>query len=124
MRSVTMRLRAADFSASMTAVGRWFEANRYEPIRYKYDHNEHAVLVTVDLATELAAEAFATRFDSVHHSSPQSILSTARADPPRNRQKAPRLKAFGPIVTRTRIWNTRYRRVYCDGSLFGSKHIG
>jgi hypothetical protein len=36
-------------SASMTAIGRWLEANRYEPIRYKYDHNEHAVLVTVDL---------------------------------------------------------------------------
>ena len=49
MRSVTIRLSAAEFSASMTAIGRWLEANRYEPIRYKYDHNEHAVLVTVDL---------------------------------------------------------------------------
>jgi hypothetical protein len=73
MRSVTIRLRAAEFSASMTAIGEWLDANRYEPIRYKYDHNEHTVLVTVDFGTELAAEAFAMRFDSVHHSSPQSI---------------------------------------------------
>ena len=72
MRSVTIRLRAAEFSASMTAIGQWLEANRYEPIRYKYDPNEHAVLVTVDFGTGLAAEAFATRFDGVHHSSRQS----------------------------------------------------
>jgi hypothetical protein len=72
MRSVTVRLRAAEFSASMMAIGEWLDANRYEPTRYRYDHNEHTVLVTIDFATELAAEAFATRFDSVHHSSPQS----------------------------------------------------
>ena len=72
MRSVTVRLRAAEFSASMMAIGEWLDANRYEPTRYQYDNNEHAVLVTVDFATELAAEAFATRFDGLHHSSPQS----------------------------------------------------
>jgi len=76
MRSVTIRLRAAEFSASMTAIGRWLEANRYEPIRYKYDHNEHAVLVTVDLGTELAAEVFARRFDRVHDSSPHPVSPT------------------------------------------------
>lgn len=73
MRSVTMRLRAAEFSASITAIDEWLDANRHEPIRYKYDHNEHTVLVTVDFGTELAAEAFAMRFDSVNHSSPQSV---------------------------------------------------
>ena len=74
MRSVTVRLRVAQFSATMTAMREWLDANRYEPALYKYDQNEDTVLVTVDFAAELAAEAFATRFDGVHHSSPQSTL--------------------------------------------------
>ena len=73
MRSVTVRLCTAEFSATMTAIGEWLDAHRYKPTRYKYDHNKHTVLVTIDFAADLAAEAFATRFDGVHHSSPQSI---------------------------------------------------
>ena len=71
MRSVTVRLRVAQFSATMTAMREWLDANRYEPALYKYDQNEDTVLVTVDFAAELAAEAFAARFDGVYRSSPQ-----------------------------------------------------
>ena len=71
MRSVMVRLRADEFSAQMTAMGEWLDANRYEPTRYKYDHYEDSVVVTVDFPAEMAAEAFATRFDGVRHSSPQ-----------------------------------------------------
>jgi len=71
MRSVTVRLRADEFSSSMTAIGEWLDANRYHPTTYKYDHNKHIVLVTVDFAGELAAEAFAARFDGVYRPSPQ-----------------------------------------------------
>jgi len=52
MRSVTVRLNAAEFSAAMTTIGEWLDTNRYEPTRYKYDHHEDAVLVTVDFTTE------------------------------------------------------------------------
>ena len=69
MRSVMVRLRADEFSAQMTAMGEWLDANRYEPTRYKYDHYEDSVVVTVDFPAEMAAEAFATRFDGVRHSS-------------------------------------------------------
>ena len=65
MRSVTVRLRAAEFSATMTTMGQWLDTNRYEPTRYKYDHNEDTIIVTVDFTAEVAAEAFATRFDGV-----------------------------------------------------------
>ena len=44
MRSVTVRLRVAQFSAMMTAMREWLDANRYEPTMYKYDHNEDTVL--------------------------------------------------------------------------------
>src|SRR5215472_14868356 len=68
MRSVTVRLNAAEFSAEMTTIGEWLNVNRHEPTRYKYDHHEDAVLVTVDFPTEVAAEAFAVRFNgSIPH---------------------------------------------------------
>ena len=79
MRSVRVRLRAAEFSAMMRAIGEWLDANRYLPTRYKYDHNEDAVLVTVDFAAEVAAEAFATRFDGIYQSSGQHPPSDRNA---------------------------------------------
>ena len=78
MRSVMVRLRADEFSAQMTAMGEWLDANRYLPTRYKYDHNEDAVLVTVDFWAEMAAEAFATRFDGVRHSAQPSSPDNSR----------------------------------------------
>jgi hypothetical protein len=59
----------------MRAIGEWLDANQYLPTRYKYDNNEDAVLVTVDFAADVAAEAFATRFDGIYHASPQSAPS-------------------------------------------------
>jgi hypothetical protein len=73
MRSVTVRICASEFSATMTAISEWLDANRYTPTRYKYDHNEDAVLVTVDFPAEVVAEAFATRFDGVPCLSPQPV---------------------------------------------------
>jgi hypothetical protein len=70
MRSVTVRLNAAEFSAAMNTIAEWLDANRYEPTRYKYDHHQDTIDVTVDFTTEVAAEAFAARFD-VYHSSVQ-----------------------------------------------------
>jgi len=75
MRSVTVRLNVAEFSAEMTTIGEWLNTNRYEPTRYKYDHREDAVLVTVDFPAEVAAEAFAVRFDGVYHSSTEPASS-------------------------------------------------
>ena len=66
MYSVTVRICAGEFSATMTAIREWLEANRYRPTRYKYDHDEDAVLVTVEFPAGVAARAFATCFDGVY----------------------------------------------------------
>ena len=50
MHSVTVRILAGEFSATMTAIREWLDANRYNATRYKYDHDEDAVLVTVDFS--------------------------------------------------------------------------
>ena len=49
----------------MTEIGEWLDANRHKPTRYKYDHTDDAVLVTVDFPAAVAADAFAMRFDGV-----------------------------------------------------------
>ena len=81
MRSVTVRLSAAEFSAALTMIGEWLDANRYEPTRYKYDHHEDAILVTVDFPSEIAADAFAAHFDSVYYSSSQPASPVPPAPP-------------------------------------------
>jgi len=78
MRSVTVRISATEFSATMTAIREWFDANRYEPARYKYDHDEDAVLVTVDFPVVAAAKAFAMRFDGVDRFPLQPALPDSR----------------------------------------------
>jgi hypothetical protein len=71
MRSVTVRVRADEFSATMNEMAEWLAANRYEPARYKYHHHGDCVVVTVDFPVEVAAEAFAIRFDGDRGSSQQ-----------------------------------------------------
>ena len=63
MHSVTIRISAAEFCVTMTAIAEWLDVDGYEPTRYKYDHDEDAVLVTIDFLAGVAAKAFATRFD-------------------------------------------------------------
>jgi len=72
MHSVTVRISGAEFSATMADIREWLDANRYRPRRYKYDHDEYAVLVTVDFRTAVAADAFAMRFGGVFRSSPRA----------------------------------------------------
>ena len=74
MRSVTVRISAAEFSATMTAISEWLDTNRYKPTRYKYDHDEDTVLLTVDFPAVVEADAFAMRFDGVHRLSPRAHL--------------------------------------------------
>jgi hypothetical protein len=63
MRTITVRLPADEFSSMMITMREWLDCNRYEPIRFKYDQDEDAVVVSIDFQTDAAAEAFARRFD-------------------------------------------------------------
>jgi hypothetical protein len=73
MLSVTVRIRAAEFSTKILEIGEWLRANQWEPTRYQYIHHEGAVRVTLDFPAELAAEVFVTRFNGVYRSSPPNI---------------------------------------------------
>jgi hypothetical protein len=72
MRSVTVRIPSAEFSGTMTAIAEWLDVSGYEPARYKYNHSEDAVLVTVEFPAAVAADAFAMRFGAVYRSSPRA----------------------------------------------------
>ena len=82
MHSVTIRVCAGEFSATMTAIREWFDVNRYQPTRYKYDHDENAVLVTVDFPVVAAAKAFAMRFGGVDWFPLQPALPDGRRQLP------------------------------------------
>ena len=63
MRTVTVRLPAAGFSAAMGAMREWLDCNRYEPTKFKYDQDSEAVIVSVVFLDDQEGEAFARRFD-------------------------------------------------------------
>ena len=73
MCSVTVRIPSAEFSGTITAIAEWFDVSGYEPTRYKYNHSEDAIFVTVDFPRVVAADAFAMRFGGVYRSSPQAV---------------------------------------------------
>ena len=84
MRSITVRVRADEFSAAMNAMAEWLDVNHYEPTRYKYDHQGDHVVVTVDFPAEVAAQAFATRFDGIYQLPRQpTSLDSSRQSPTR-----------------------------------------
>jgi hypothetical protein len=60
MRSITVRICALEFAATIAAMSEWLHVNHCEPTSYKYEEHEDAVLVTVDFGGEMEAEAFAT----------------------------------------------------------------
>jgi hypothetical protein len=84
MPNITVRVRADEFSATINAMAEWLDVNRYEPTRYKYDHQGDLVVVTVDFPEEVAAEEFATRFDGIYQLPRQPRLpDSSRQSPTR-----------------------------------------
>jgi hypothetical protein len=63
MRTVTVQLRAADLSREMVAMREWLDRNGYEPSRFDCDQNGDDIILSVDFWMDVAAKAFARRFD-------------------------------------------------------------
>jgi hypothetical protein len=63
LRTVTVRLCAADLSRQMVAIREWIDRNRYGPSRFKYDQDEDAVVVSIDFPKDEEGEAFAKQFE-------------------------------------------------------------
>jgi hypothetical protein len=63
MRSIIIRLhRAADASATMTAMRRWLDDQRYEPSSFRCDRSPGWFLICVDFDKDYEADAFKDRF--------------------------------------------------------------
>jgi len=62
MRTVVVRLSGAEFSNAIARMRDWLEKNRCEPMGYRYDQNEDAVVLSVDFAVDAQAKAFVKRF--------------------------------------------------------------
>jgi hypothetical protein len=63
MRTVTVRVDAADLSRQMAAMREWLDRHRYEPTRFACDQDGDAVIVCVEFRNDRQGEAFASHFD-------------------------------------------------------------
>jgi hypothetical protein len=63
MRTVTLRLPAAGFSAVMADMREWLDCNGCEPTKFKYDQDEEEVVLSVEFPNDQEGTAFAERFD-------------------------------------------------------------
>ena len=63
MRTVRICLPGEDFPTAINWMREWLESNECEPMGYRYDQDEHTVVISVDFAARAQAEAFARRFD-------------------------------------------------------------
>ena len=63
MRTVVIRLSGKDFSTAIVRIRHWLEKHRCEPSAYRYDQDEHTVVVSVNFAVDAQAKAFAKRFN-------------------------------------------------------------
>ena len=63
MRTVTVRMHAADLSSQMAAMRDWLDHHRYAPTRFVYDQTDNALVISVEFLNDLEGEAFARRFD-------------------------------------------------------------
>ena len=73
MRTVKVRLNAAELSDQMIVMREWLDRNRYEAKRFDCDQHGDVVVLSVDFTVEVAAEAFAMRFDGVYRVLPRTI---------------------------------------------------
>jgi hypothetical protein len=63
VRSVRLRVHAADLPREMIAMRRWLDSNRCELTRFDCAQYGEHVIVTADITSDTAAAAFAEHFD-------------------------------------------------------------
>jgi hypothetical protein len=63
MRSVTVRVLAADLAREMVLMCEWLDLHRCEPTRFDCGKNGAEVVLFVDFSSDIAAEGFAKRFN-------------------------------------------------------------
>lgn len=83
MRTVTIRMHAADLSSQMATMRDWLDHHRYEPARFVYDQTDNALVISVEFPNDWEGEAFARRFDGQEPRQPlPTDLLCGEAPPP------------------------------------------
>src|SRR5439155_15115843 len=63
MRTITIRVRAVDFSEWIAAMRIWLDEHRFEPSRFKYSEDANDILIDVSFKAAVEAAAFSARFN-------------------------------------------------------------
>ena len=56
MRTVTVRMHAADLSSQMAGMRDWLDRHRYAPTRFVYDQTDTALIISVEFPNDLEGE--------------------------------------------------------------------
>ena len=82
MRTVTVRMHAADLSSQMATMRDWLDHHRYAPTRFVCDQTDNALVISVEFPDDLEGEAFARRFDGQEPRQPLPGDLCGEAAPP------------------------------------------
>jgi hypothetical protein len=63
MRTITVRVRAADLAEQITAMRIWLDKHRFEPSRFTYSEDGNDVLIDVSFTVAVEAAAFSAQFN-------------------------------------------------------------
>jgi hypothetical protein len=72
VRSVMVRVRAADLSLEMISMRKWLDHNHCESTKFGCDQDGDAIVLSIGFTADAVADAFASRFDG--ESSPVNPL--------------------------------------------------
>ena len=64
MRTVTIKVHAADFAAEMAGMRRWLDENRFEPWKFTVNRYEDIFSIGVEFKEYAEAEMFKSRFNA------------------------------------------------------------
>jgi len=63
MRTVTIVLHGADFSAEMARMRTWLDQHMFKPTKFTYKQDQEIITISVDFLSNHHAEAFNRHFD-------------------------------------------------------------
>jgi len=63
MRTITSKMRGADFAVKMVNMRSWLDQHMFEPAKFRHHQDGEIIIVSVDFERDDQAEAFKSRFD-------------------------------------------------------------
>jgi hypothetical protein len=112
MRTVTIRVRGADFAGEMIRMRTWLDQHMFKPEKFIYEQDQHIITISLDFLSDHHAEAFKSHFDGQEPDS--DIL------PPRGGVGQLRTKATPGTMAQACRWRLLAEEIRTEADNLGS----